>query len=334
MNKFLIALVLTLCTVTTAVAQSAVFTSDEARKAFTDAIDLYLVPNSDLCTVGSYYVMPDGSSCYTRQVAAMYSPDGTAPDDYVPPMLRYFPRLEATFDSIFSLTQGRNPHALGAIVRGDDATTRVLRFSRPGAAPADTATYASNPYDNLQATASVENGSDYEQSIILKQKGNQIDIAHFYSTPPDSSFIVPGPMENLDSEFSYLVTARQAHVRKVSYGSDENVSGALHLRPRADANVEGVLVELTEMPSDTWENLYAKIRSNIGSRREISVYYAYDRPMWNRYSIEAYIIDHATRVIYAYHLDGNYGNRSMTGPFRAVRATYDTQPYLPENWWR
>lgn len=153
--------------------------------------------------------------------------------------------------------------------------------------------------------------------------------------PPD--FIERGEMEDLDREFSDLVTARQAPVGKVSYTDNERLSGTLHLRPQTDMSVEGTKVELNDVPYDTWDKLSSKIRSYIGSHKEISVDYVFQRPGHNKFYINAYIVDYNTRVIYAWHYDGRCtesGTHGARGPLCAVRATYDGHPYLPENWWR
>lgn len=308
-------------------ANDGVFTSADAYKAMSAAIDLYLEPNGDLHNFFTYYVMPDGSTYSTRSIAAKYSPPAGEPglEEYLPPMLRFFPRLEASFDSIFNLTNGRTPGALGSIIGGDDMAIRVLRFSRQDSTPVRIDAGV-NPYDNMYLSSSPERSDDYEQTILIRRQGPAIEVTHFYSTPPDSTFLRAAPLAELDREFSLLVTARQAEVANVSYNSEETMSGALHVRPLSDTRVKGVKVTLPQVSDEVWKALRAKVMSLVSSRNEVSLYYGLNRPYSSIISIEAYVVDYATSVIYAFYYDD--------GRLTVLRATYDGTPFLPEGWHR
>lgn len=328
MNRILHYIAAALCAVAVIPvrADGDVFTSEDARKAMAHAIDLYMGPNSDLHTIKTYYVMPDGSTAATHRTSAMYSPDPQNPPGYQPPMLRFFPRLEASFDSIFALTNGRTPGALGSVIKGDGISTRVLRFSRNRHLQSVTPEIV-NPYDDPPTMPRVtEDSDDYEQTILVKREGNAIEVSHFYSTPPDSSFVSHEPLTELDREFSLLVTARKADVSNVSYNPEEIMSGALYIRPTSDTQVKGVKVTVRHVSENAWKTLLGKIMSLVGSNHEISLYYLFDRPGRNWMNTRAFVVDYANHVIYAFY----HENERLT----AIRATYDGTPFLPDDWYR
>lgn len=330
MNRILHYIAAALCAVAVIPvrADGDVFTSEDARKAMAHAIDLYMGPNSDLHTIKTYYVMPDGSTATTRRISAQYSPtEGRQdPPGYQPPMLRFFPRLEASFDSIFALTNGRTPGALGSVIKGDGISTRVLRFSRNS--HLQSATQESvNPYDEPPITPRApEDSGDYEQTILVRREGNAVEVTHFYSTPPDSSFVSHEPLTELDREFSLLVTARQADVSNVSYNPEESMSGALYIRPTTETQTKGVKVSLRQVPDDAWQTLVGKVMSLIGSNRDISVYYMLNRPWSYWMYVRMFVVDYANRVIYALY----HENERLT----ALRVTYEGTPFLPDDWYR
>lgn len=328
MNRILHCIAAALCAVAVipARADGDVFTSEDARKAMAHAIDVYLGPNPDLHTVVTYYVMPNGSTATTRRVSAMYTPAQQDPPGYLPPMLRFFPRLEASFDSIFALTNGRTPGALGSVIKGDGISTRVLRFSRNSHLQSTTPESV-NPYDEPPVTPRTpEDSGDYEQTILVKREGKAVEVTHFYSTPPDSSFVSHEPLTELDREFSLLVTARKADVSNVSYNPEESMSGALYIRPTSETQTKGVKVTLQQVPDEAWRTLLGKVMSLVGSNRDISLYYLLSRPWSYKMYVRMFVVDYANHVIYAFY----HENERLT----AIRAVYEGTPFLPDDWYR